>query len=99
MDCIKNLKRRRVENTNEYDVSMFSSYYSLFLCYIVDAFIACGGNPDKSGTASREMLKKVIVNDFGMTFDVDALFDSIETTDEDGNIEYDSFKKIMNPNL
>lgn len=69
------------------------------MCNIVDAFIACGGNPDKTGSASREMLKKVIVNDFGMTFDVDELFDNMESTTEEGNIEYDSFKRIMNPNL
>lgn len=26
MDCIKNLKRRRIENTNEFDVSIFVFY-------------------------------------------------------------------------
>lgn len=32
-----------------------------------------------------------------MTFDVDGLFENIDTS-ETGGIEYDDFKKIMNPN-
>ncbi len=37
----------------------------------VDAFVACGGKPDKSGNVQRETLTKIIKQDFGLTIDIE----------------------------
>ena len=42
----------------------------LFQCS-VDAFVACGGEPDKSGHVKKETLIKIIKHDFGLTIDIE----------------------------
>ena len=37
---------------------------------LVDAFVACGGNADKSGSVETEKLVKIIKDDFGLTIDI-----------------------------
>lgn len=37
---------------------------------LVDAFVAMGGKPDKSGFINAEILRKVIKEDFGLTVKV-----------------------------
>ena len=34
---------------------------------MVDAFIACGGQPDKSGFVERDRLVRIVKEDFGLT--------------------------------
>lgn len=41
----------------------------------IDAFVACGGKPDKSGHVLKETLVKIIKNDFGLTIDIEELID------------------------
>jgi calmodulin len=41
----------------------------------IDAFVACGGKPDKSGHVTKETLVKIIKNDFGLTIDIEELID------------------------
>merc|ERR1719181_1004217 len=59
----------------------------------LDAFIALGGNADKTGEVSTEKLRG-IVKDFGLTIDINRL---IKETDTDGSgfIDYDEFKVMM----
>jgi len=59
----------------------------------IDAFVALGGGPDKSGEVSTERLRRV-VSDFGLTIDMDALVRDADT-DKSGYIDYQEFKHMM----
>lgn len=37
----------------------------------VDAFVACGGNSDKTGHVHRDTLVRIIKKDFGLTIDIE----------------------------
>lgn len=37
----------------------------------VDAFVACGGRPDKTGFVRKETLVKIIKGDFGLTINIE----------------------------
>ncbi len=41
---------------------------------LVDAFVACGGNDDRSGLVERERLVKIVKEDFGLAFNISSLF-------------------------
>ena len=60
----------------------------------LDAYVAMGGNRDRSGCIQSNLLIDVIKNQFEMTIDIEKF---IEEVDEDGSgeIEYDEFKKIL----
>ena len=60
----------------------------------VDAFVAMGGNSDKSGHINAQKLIQVIKEEFNMTIDIVKL---IEDVDEDGSgkIEYGEFKTLL----
>uniref|UniRef100_K3WU82 EF-hand domain-containing protein n=1 Tax=Globisporangium ultimum (strain ATCC 200006 / CBS 805.95 / DAOM BR144) TaxID=431595 RepID=K3WU82_GLOUD len=60
----------------------------------IDAFVACGGNPDKSGHVERRMLVQLIKKDFGLPIDIDRMLDELDT-DGSGEIEYDEFKALL----
>lgn len=60
----------------------------------VDAFVACGGKPDKSGHVERSTLVKIIKHDFGLTIDIEELIDAIDA-DGSGEIEYEEFKELL----
>ncbi|KAL1495619.1 hypothetical protein AB1Y20_016487 [Prymnesium parvum] len=59
----------------------------------VDAFIALGGNPDKTGEISTDKLR-TIVKDFGLTIDIEKLIRETDT-DHSGYIDYNEFKVMM----
>ena len=61
---------------------------------MLDAFVACGGNADKTGSVSRETLVKIIKHDFQLTIDLEELIDSVDT-DGSGEIEYDEFRVML----
>ena len=46
---------------------------------MVDAFVACGGRPDKGGNVKRETLIRIIKHDFGLTIDIEELINKIDT--------------------
>jgi calmodulin len=46
---------------------------------MVDAFVACGGRPDKGGHVKRETLIRIIKHDFGLTIDIEELINKIDT--------------------
>jgi len=62
--------------------------------FIVDAFVACGGNPDKTGHVERNTLVKIIKQDFGLTIDIEDLIDAVDA-DGSGEIEYEEFKALL----
>ncbi|RYG44920.1 hypothetical protein EON67_11205 [archaeon] len=43
----------------------------------VDAFVACGGRADKTGSVKRSNLVKIVKHDFGLTIDIEELIDSL----------------------
>ncbi|GBF97533.1 hypothetical protein Rsub_10456 [Raphidocelis subcapitata] len=59
----------------------------------VDAFVALGGNPDKSGNVSTDKLRATI-KEFGLTLDVDRLIREVDT-DHSGSIGYKEFAAIL----
>ena len=61
---------------------------------MVDAFVACGGAPDKSGNVRREVLVRIIKQDFGLTIDIEELINKIDA-DGSGEIEFDEFKLLL----
>ena len=61
---------------------------------LLDAFVACGGNADKTGCVKRETLVKIIKHDFQLTIDLEELIDSVDT-DGSGEIEYDEFRVML----
>lgn len=50
----------------------------------VDAFVACGGNADKSGVVKRDTLVRIIKVDFGLTIDIEALIDALVSCTDAG---------------
>ncbi len=62
--------------------------------FTVDAFVACGGNPDKTGHVQRSTLVKIVKDDFGLTIDIEKLIDDIDE-DRSGEIEYAEFKQLL----
>ena len=61
---------------------------------MIDAFVACGGNPDKSGHVERDTLVKIIKVDFGLTIDIEDLIEAVDA-DGSGELEYDEFKELL----
>lgn len=58
------------------------------------AFVAMGGNSDKSGCINTERLIQVIRNEFEMTIDIEKLIEVIDA-DNSKSIDYDEFKSIF----
>ena len=46
---------------------------------MIDAFVACGGQPDKGGHVKKETLIRIIKHDFGLTIDIEELINKIDT--------------------
>lgn len=61
---------------------------------MIDAFVACGGNADKSGHVKRSNLIKIIKQDFGLTIDIEELIDGVDE-DGSGEIEFKEFKELL----
>lgn len=60
----------------------------------IDAFVAMGGNPDKSGSVKADELVRIIRIKFEMTIDIERLIDEVDT-DHSGEIEYEEFKALL----
>lgn len=57
------------------------------------AYVALGGQPDKTGCISAKKLEATIVQ-FGLTIDIKKLIEEADT-DGSGEIEYDEFKQMF----
>lgn len=60
---------------------------------ILEAFIAMGGSPDKTGEISTELLRSTI-HTFGLTIDIEQLIKDTDT-DASGFIDFDEFAAMM----
>lgn len=65
---------------------------------LIDAFVACGGEEDKSGHVTREKIIQVIKHDFGLTIDIEVLISKVDT-DGSGEIEFEEFKELLSGEL
>mmetsp|Transcript_43073 Transcript_43073/g.52237 ORF Transcript_43073/g.52237 Transcript_43073/m.52237 type:complete len:168 (+) Transcript_43073:216-719(+) len=63
----------------------------------IEAFVALGGNKDKTGSVSFDRLRQVIA-DFDLTVDVDKLIAETDL-DASGNIDYNEFKLFFKNNM
>jgi len=82
LSLIDNQKARAVSGLDDADIT--------------DAFIAVGGNPDKTGFVKRETLVKVIKDDFGLTIDIEDLLDRIKMdSSSGGDINFEEFKILL----
>lgn len=79
---ITNQRSRRLEADDDTDM--------------LDAFMACGGNADKSGCVERSTLVRIIKQDFGLEIDIEELIDAIDA-DGSGEIEFGEFKELLSP--
>ena len=50
---------------------------TVFIADKVDAFVALGGNHDKSGTITKDTIIRVIKNEFELTFDIEELCERV----------------------
>ena len=51
-------------------------FVSILLCiYKVDAFVAMGGNADRSGYVSKETIINIIKNEFELSYNMEAFLD------------------------
>ena len=62
---------------------------------LVDAFVACGGNADKTGFVARETLVKIIKVDFGLTIDIVDLLDRIKLDSSADGVDFEEFKILL----
>jgi len=61
---------------------------------MVEAFVAMGGKPDRTGFINAESLRKVIKDDFGLTIKIDELLDDLDSNN-DGFVNFDEFKSLL----
>lgn len=61
---------------------------------LIDAFVACGGNEDKSGKVKGDTLIKIVREDFGFTIDIEDLIRKIDTNGS-GAIDFEEFSALL----
>ena len=61
---------------------------------LLDAYVACGGSPDKTGHVMKSKLIQIIKHDFGLAIDIEALINEIDA-DGSGEIEYEEFRTLL----
>ena len=61
----------------------------------VAAYVACGGNPDKTGCVNRERINQIIKVDFGLEIDINKMMDVVDE-DGSGEMEFDEFELLLN---
>lgn len=44
---------------------------------LVDAFVAMGGNPDRTGYVQRDTIINIIKNEFELTFDIEDFLEEL----------------------
>ena len=78
---------RVIENQHENDTAKNDELGT------IQAFIALGGNEDKTGTISTEKITAVCT-EFDLTIDIHALIKEFDA-DGSGEVDYDEFKDMM----
>ena len=59
------------------------------------AYVACGGNADKTGHVDRDVISKIIKVDFGLDIDIEKMMDAVDE-DGSGEMEFDEFELLLN---
>lgn len=62
--------------------------------HTVDAFVACGGNPDETGSADVSKIVKIIKTDFGLDVDIEGIIDTLDV-DGAGQLGFAQFKEML----
>ena len=86
-------KQRNGQNSGHSELDI-SKYSLIILSISVDAFVALGGNRDKSGVIDAQRLARLVRDDFQMTYKTERLIDMI-TKDKDGRISFSDFVGIF----
>merc|ERR1711972_1204637 len=60
----------------------------------LDAFVALGGNPDKTGFIDTQRLVHVVKDEFGMTIKIERLIEELDK-DKDGKLNYSEFAALF----
>lgn len=60
----------------------------------VDAFVACGGNPDETGSADVSKIVKIVKTDFGLDVDIEGIIDSLDV-DGARQLGFAQFKEML----
>ena len=60
----------------------------------VAAYVACGGNADKTGFVSRDVISKIIKVDFGLEIDINKMMDAVDE-DGSGEMEFEEFQFLL----
>ncbi|OQR99181.1 EF hand-containing protein [Achlya hypogyna] len=94
LQVIDNQKDRAAMYNDESDMSWFALGGQHFIQQVVDAFVACGGRPDKTGVVKRDTLVKIIKVDFGLTINIEEMINKLDV-DQSGEIEFEEFKAIL----
>ncbi|CAM9122339.1 unnamed protein product [Ectocarpus sp. 12 AP-2014] len=61
---------------------------------LVDAFVACGGNLDETGSADVGKIVKIVKTDFGLDVDIEAIIDTLDV-DGAGQLGFAQFKEML----
>merc|ERR1712037_819741 len=62
---------------------------------ILAAYVACGGNADKTGHVDRDVISRIIKVDFGLEIDINKMMDAVDE-DGSGEMEFDEFELLLN---
>lgn len=64
--------------------------------YLVNAFVAMGGNPDRSGIVRKDTIINLIKNEFELTFDIEELFEKSNVSNDD--LDFQAFCSLFEGN-
>merc|ERR1712096_152681 len=60
---------------------------------VLDAFVALGGEEDRSGFVERKRLVQLVREEFSMTIKIDRIFEELDK-DQDGKLNYGEFSSL-----
>ncbi|CAM9528141.1 unnamed protein product [Discosporangium mesarthrocarpum] len=61
---------------------------------LVDAFVACGGSPDETGSADVRKIVKIVKMDFGLDVDIEGIIESLDA-EGTGQLGFTQFKEML----
>lgn len=82
-DFLRALQHQRKNETNDSDKKD-----------LLAAFVAMGGNHDKTGSIDSELLRKVLKDDFCLSIKIDELIEELDTN-QDGQISFGEFEALL----
>lgn len=69
---------------------------SVLIC-LVNAFVAMGGNPDRSGIVRKDTIINLIKNEFELTFDIEELFEKSNISNNE-DLDFQAFCSLFEGN-